>query len=194
MLDLNWIRPQIQTMNLIVDCNRIVSRPASPPWVGCTPGWGPHFWFGIGTGIDNVWLHLSPSSIPSRNIQRATLYTNLMFKKQFYYFLLLYTTNFLLKKKHTMKILAEASDENGWFLSLISVKYFSRFKSLSLLWYIKGFPASMLFTASSKLSRFSVQNEMNQGIMIVRESNCERHKKVVFDKRRFKDSHFSQSI
>lgn len=93
-----------------------------------------------------------------------------------------------------MKILAEASDENGWFLSLISVKYFSRFKSLSLLWYIKGFPASMLFTASSKLSRFSVQNEMNQGIMIVRESNCERHKKVVFDKRRFKDSHFSQSI
>lgn len=166
MLDLNWIRPQIQTMNLIVDCNRIVSRPASPP----PPGSGVHldgvhiFLFGIGTGIDNVWLHLSPSSIPSRNIQRATLYTNLMFKKQFYYFLLLYTTNFLLKKKHTMKILAEASDENGWFLSLISVKYFSRFKSLSLLWYIKGFPASMLFTASNRLSRFSVQNERAKDI------------------------------
>lgn len=77
-----------------------------------------------------------------------------------------------------MKILAEASDENGWFLSLISVKYFSRFKSSSLLWYIKGFPASMLFTASSKLSRFSVQNDRIKASLMLKNQRV-----VVFNKR-----------
>lgn len=118
MLDLNWIRPQIQTMNLIVDCNRIVSRPASPPWVGCTPGWGPHFLFGIGTGIDNVWPHLSPSSIPSKNIQRATLYTNLIFwlKSLNFFFTTLYYYFFVEEKTYHENI--SGSQRWKWLVSV----------------------------------------------------------------------------